>query len=167
MNHIGFDWDRAWRYGRSIAGDYHRSTTTIGDHEIMWALLCDAAAVAETFPAASGRGYPQKSAWPDFPDQVTAWQLMAAYVRGEVEEMPEADPPKIQPSAEDISRTWAVLDLWHSAVTLGVKRKRAVFLAACRKRPRLIQRIAGVGAQELKNAKRRSVDEMLKRLEVH
>ena len=157
----GFDWGEAWRHGKSIAGDYARSGTAINDEAIIWALLCEAATVSKSYRLPPRQGYPTQSSWPDASDEVTMWQKISAYIKGELEELPEVDSRPPTPSAADISRADAVLTIWHHAVTLGRVRKQAVYLRACGAKTGKVTRVSGVTVTDLKNDKRRAVSEML------
>ena len=162
MKQATIDWQRAIRIGAEMAADYCRAGSAITDEAIMWALLCDAAKTS----ALAGRhppyqGYPGKSSMPDAPDEISMWQKISAYIRGEVEEMPEADSRPPRPSAEAISRSDAVLHVWHTHVTLGRQKKRAVYIRACGGKPGLARRITGLDVTAQKAAKRRAMGEMM------
>lgn len=161
INGSFFDWERAWRQGREIAGDYIRSGTTITDEQIAWALLCEAARTSRTFRAPPYQGLPTKSSWPDSPDEVTYWQKLTAYLQGEMLELPETESKPPRPSSEQITRADHVLQVWHHGVTLGRLKKKSVYCAACGYKPGLIKRVTGLTVQEVKNAKRRALSEMV------
>ena len=154
-------WQKAWRVGRQIAGDYTRANAKIDDAAIMWALLCEAVRTARSFPAPPRNGYPAKSAMPDAPDEVTMWHRIAAYIAGELEELPETDSRPPMPSADAISRADAVLHVFHHGVTLGPKKKRAVYLAASGIPPRIVHAKTGYSREDVKTAKRRALGEMV------
>lgn len=156
-------WQKAFRVGETIAGDYTRAGTSIGDGEIIWALLCDAHKVLRLAYSGPPRsGYPTKSSLPDTPDEVTYWHKLSAYLSNDaVDEIPEIEGRPPMPSAEDVTRAEIVIDVFHHAVTLGRDKKRAVYLKACGKRPRSITRITGLDTTSQKAAKRRAVSQML------
>lgn len=159
-----FDWQAAWRHGAAIAGDYSRSGTALTDQAIAWALLCEAARVSRSYPAPPRSGYPVKSSWPDFPDEVTMWHKMSAYLQGDLDELPEDESRPPMPSAAEISRADHVLTVWHHAVSLGRNKKRAVYLRACGAKAGKIARVSGVTTTELKTARRRALGEMLRHI---
>ena len=49
----------------------------------------------------------------DAPDDVTQWQLLLAYLKGELETLPSSDMKPSRPSAEQIDRADLILHLWH------------------------------------------------------
>lgn len=161
---MGFDWEKAWRYGQSIAGDYTRSGAAINDEAVIWALLCEAASVSRFYSAPPRQGYPSQSSWPDFPDEVTMWHKISAYMRGELEDLPETNGRPPRPSAEAITMADHVLHVWHHAVSLGRNKKRAVYLRACGAKAGKIARVSGVTTTELKTARRRALGEMLRHI---
>ena len=155
-------WQKAWRVGRQIVGDYTRANAKIDDAAIMWALLCEAVRTARSFPAPPRNGYPAKSAMPDAPDEVSPWQIMMAYLQGhQLDEVPDIDDRPPMPSADAISRADAVLHVFHHGVTLGPKKKRAVYLMACGTPPRIVHAKTGYNRDDAKNAKRRALGEMV------
>lgn len=161
MNQPTTDWPRAFRAGADMVADHYRSGTAITNEAIIWALLCDAASVSAIAGSRPPyQGYPTKSAMPDAPDEISMWQRLAAYMRGEIDELPETESRPPRPSAEAISRSDAVLHVWHSHVTLGRDKKRAVYIRACGGKPGLVRRITGMDITAQKAAKRRAIREM-------
>lgn len=165
MNVERHDWSRSLRWAEVAAVENARIGSAVGPVQVMWELLRDAARVsALAYPAERVRGYPSRSSLPEMPSDVTAWQMMAAYLRGEVEEMPVSECRPPMPSAEQISRADAVLDVWHRHALgrLGdaPRIKRAVYLRACGVPPRKIRSITGIERQALHRAKDEAMTDM-------
>ena len=157
------DWSKLIRVGAGLAEEYNRSGTAPTNEAIMWALLCDAAKVSSlAYSAPPRQDYPSKSTMPDAPDEITVWQKISAYLKGDLDEMPQDDARPPRPSAEAISRAETVLHVWHHAVKIGRQHKRAVYIRACGGKPGLASRITGLGTSEQKAAKRRAMNEMLR-----
>ena len=112
---MSFDWRPALIHGATLAINNHRD---LGDEvetwQAMWALLCEAAEVSRAFPGPPRSGHPEKAAWPDAPDEITHWQRQAAYLRGDLDELPYDDPAPPVPSAAEVTRADVVLDAWHT-----------------------------------------------------
>ena len=54
-----------------------------------------------------------KSALPDGVDEVTVWQMISAYLRGEVENLSSSDTKTPRPTAKQITRAEVMLEMWH------------------------------------------------------
>ena len=67
-----------------------RDDRRLGDtpEAIMWVLLRDAFRVSRFFAGTPRAGYPVKSAMPEAPDEITIWQKINAYIKGEVRSCP-------------------------------------------------------------------------------
>lgn len=156
-----FDWDKALRFGMASAGDFVRSGTAITDEVIVWTLLIHATKVSKVYPSPPRSDYPSKSAMPDSQDEISFWHKMAAFVRGELDEAPAVSWQRPMPSAEDITRADEVLEVWHKAVSLGIHKKKALYLRACGVKTDMIRSATGLSAQEIKTAKRRACKEMI------
>lgn len=162
---VRHDWTRALRWAEAAAVENARSDARLGPTHVMWELLRDAARVsAIAYPAERARGYPRRSALPEMPPDVTAWQMIAAYLRGEVEDMPVTDARPPMPSAEQISRADAVLAVWHGHALKRLgdapRIKRAVYLRACGVPPRKIRAITGIDRQALHRARDEAMADM-------
>ena len=99
-----------------------------------------------------------KSALPDGVDDVTVWQMVSAYLRGEVENLPSSDTKAPRPTAKQITRAEVMLELWHK-VALNDKGdrkrlKRAVYLKASGMRPRVVRSKTGLNYQQLWKAQK-------------
>jgi hypothetical protein len=101
---------------------------------------------------------------PDTPDDVTQWQLVSAYLRGEVGEMPidESKPP--MPSAEQISRAEVVLYLWHHHALPHKgdrsRMKRAIYLKACGVPERKVRAVTGMTRHAIRRARDDAMKDM-------
>ena len=164
------DWRRTIAVGVDLAKDMIRSDVEMSERHVMWALLCHAAKVSQiAYPAPPRLGFPAKSAMPDAPDDVTQWQLIAAYLKGEVEEMPvdQSRPP--MPSAEEISRADVVLHVWHRCALgdRGAKAKRAVYLKACGVPDRKVRAVTGLKKERIRYLKDCAAQEMWEAVKVY
>lgn len=161
-----YDWKRAQFHGLDMAMDQARAGQEVTDREIWWALFEEAVKVsAICYSPAPRSGLPSKSAMPDSPDEVTQWQQVMAYIRGQIDEMPtdEARPP--QPSAEQITRADMVLTVWHIAALRDMgdwkRMRKAIYLRAAGVPPRKITAITGLTRQRMHDAKNRAMADML------
>lgn len=128
-------WESYVQEGWRIAPSFLRSDTTVTDEHAMWALLCQAAdTTARAFRSGFPLGYPGKSAMPDAPDDVTEWQLMMAYYRGEILEAPTTENRPPPPPASAITRAEHVLDVYHRVALRRFgdwkRMRKAVYLKA-------------------------------------
>ena len=129
-----------------------------GTH-ILWELLKEAATVSRIAYSSLPRlGLPAKSALPDGVDEVTVWQMISAYLRGEVENLPSSDTKAPRPVAKQITRAEVMLELWHKLAVndKGDRKrlKRAVYLKASDMRPRLVRTKTGLNYQQLWKAQK-------------
>ena len=167
-----FDWKRAIRAGEEMAVENARRDVKLGVEHVMWELLRDAAGVSQRAYSGPPRlGYPAKSAMPEGPAEITPWQMMAAYLRGEVEEMPAEDAAPPRPSMEQVSRAEAVLDVWHwhALKRKGEKSriKRAVYLKACGVPDRKVRAVTGMTRQAIHAAKVEAMRDMWDAIRPH
>lgn len=161
-----YDWRRAQIKGLDMAMERVRAGQTVGDREIWWALLCDAIkASAIAHKAPPWLGMPSKSSMPDAPDEVTQWQMMMAYVRGQIEEMPVEVSRPPQPSAEEITRAEMVLQVWHIAALRNLgdwkRMRKALYLSAAGCPHRKIRAVTGLDRRRIHDAKDRAMKDML------
>ena len=129
-----------------------------GTH-IVWELLKEAATVSRIAYSSPPRlGLPAKSALPDGVDEVTVWQMISAYLRGEVENLPSSDTKAPRPTAKQITRAEMMLEMWHKLAVndKGDRKrlKRAVYLKASDMRPRLVRTKTGLNYQQLWKAQK-------------
>lgn len=163
---IKFDWSKAVRAGVELAKDQVRRDRVIGERDVMWALLCEAAQTSSlAFKGTPRLGFPSKSAMPDAPDEISYWAQLTAYLQGQVEDMPvEASRPP-QPTAEQVSRAHVILDVWHAHALKDIgnwrRTKKAVYLKACGVKDRKVRSVTGMTKQQISKAKLRAMDEML------
>lgn len=142
-----YDWRRALNHAVNLAVENKRKGYDIRDEDLAWELLREAAkvsAIAYSGPPRSGM--PTKSTMPDAPDEVTWWQISSAYIRGDLDEIPEARARQPQPTSEQITRASMVLDVWHFKAMperQGSKRKAAVYMKACGAPDRKITAVMG------------------------
>ena len=98
-------------------------------------------------------GFPAKSALPDGVDEVTVWQMVSAYLKGEIENLPSDETKAPRPSAKQITRAEVMLELWHHVALIekGDRKrlKRAVYLKVSGMRPRAVQELTGLNYQQL------------------
>lgn len=132
----------------------------------MWELLREAARVSRSFAAPPHMGYPDKSSLPEAPDEMTPWQKQMAYLRGELDQMPDDEPTDAAPTADEVSRADAVLHLWH---TYALRRgeyphpcKRHIYRLAEGATLGRVMRMSGMKRHEVLAMKRKSAIEMLR-----
>jgi len=151
------DWPKTLRAAESAALDNIKADARLSDKHIGWQLIRDAAHVSRiSFPAPPRTGFPSSSSLPDAPDDITQWQLLSAYLKGDLESLPSADMKPSRPSAEQIDRAELILHLWHhnALARKGDKSrlKRAVYLKASGMHPQKIAHVIGVNTRQLKRA---------------
>lgn len=159
------DWRRTLNEGMEMAVENARKGSDLGAAHVMWELLCEAAKTSQIAYSAPPRtGYPTKSIMPDATDDVTQWQLMSAYIKGELDETPQTESKPPMPSAEQVSRSEVILHLWHNhALTrLGEKSrmKKAIYLKACGVADRKIRAATGMHRQAIHTAKKEAMQDM-------
>ena len=152
------NWRKTLLVAHDEAIEHLRLNATLEDHPLAWALLRDAAKVsriAYTAPPASG--YPTSSSMPDSVDDVTQWQIISAYLQGQLTSLPEIESRPPKPSAEQVDRAALILHLWHHH---ALKRKgdksrmkKAVYMKASGIRPKRISTITGMTVPQLLKAK--------------
>lgn len=161
------DWRRTIAEGVDMAKEMIRSDVTMTEAHVMWALLCEAAKVSHlVHPAPPRTGYPVKSAMPEAPDDVTQWQRISAYLRGEVGELPDIETRPPRPSVVQIDRADIILEVWHRFALANrgnrSKMKRAVYLKACGVPDRKVRAVTGMTRRQIHAAKETAMWEMWK-----
>lgn len=151
------DWQKTLRDAETLARDNIKADARLSDHHIGWELLREAARVSRlSFPAPPRTGFPAKSSLPDAPDDVTQWQLLSAYLKGELETLPSSDMKPSRPSAEQIDRAELILHLWHHHALARKgdrsRLKRGVYLKANGMHPQKISHVLGINSRQLKRA---------------
>lgn len=159
-----FDWHRALRKGEVMAVDEAKVGARLGPEDVMWALFKDACRVSRSYSSPPRSGYPVKSCLPEAPSDLSMWQRIMAYLQGEVSELPGDQVAMVRPSAEEISRSEAVLFVWHHhALMKKGKRKmlrKAVFALACGAPYRAIRERTGIARASLYRAKDEAMRDM-------
>ncbi|GGX63173.1 hypothetical protein GCM10007385_35380 [Tateyamaria omphalii] len=163
---IALDWVRARKTGEDLARQQIRRGDPLDDRAIMWALLCDAVSVASVaYRGPPFQNWPGKSAMPEGIDEVTVWHKVAAYLRGELEEMPEVESRQPMPDAWSVTRSEAVLALYHrhALVDKGdwADIRKAVFLRASGLSDKRVRLVTGFSRDRIKYSKRQAVDDMI------
>ena len=112
---------KALRMGEALITRYSHGNTMPGREAAMWALLCHATQVSRlAFQAPPRTGYPVASPGAILAvDDVSDWQRVAAYLRGELDSVDSASARPAQPSAEEISAAEVVLTVFHRAALRG------------------------------------------------
>ena len=156
---LGHDWRTTVRDGTQMAQENAKRGVVVDGTHIVWELLKEAATVSRIAYSSPPRsGLPMKSALPDGVDEVTVWQMISAYLRGEVENLPSSDTKVPRPTAKQITRAEVMLELWHhiALVEKGDRKrlKRAVYLKASGMRPRAVQELTGLNYQQLWKAQK-------------
>lgn len=162
---VAFDWGRAIRHGETLAVENTRSDVKLDATHVMWELLREAARVSSlAYPAPPRAGYPVKSSMPDAPGEFTEWQRMAAYLRGEIDDAKDVQSRPARPSAEQITRAEAVLDIWHRHALRrkgdAPRIKKAVYLKACGVKDGNVRAVTGMTRQALQRAKVEAMRDM-------
>ena len=151
------DWSKTLRDAENAAKDNKKADATLKDHHIGWELLREAAHVSRmAYPAPPRSGWPTTSSLPDAPDDITMWQLMSAYLKGDLESLPSSETKPSRPSAEQIDRAEVVLHLWHhhALIRKGDKSriKSAVYLKALGLNTLKIAGITGLTVRQIRSA---------------
>lgn len=162
---INYDWGRALRKGEALAVDAARADARLGPPDVMWALFKDACRVAKTYSGPPRLGYPSRSSLPEAPADASVWSQVMAYLQGELHEMPSSDDVAVmRPTAEEISRSEAVLYVWHRyALSKKGQRKKlrkCVFALACGAPYRAIRERTGIARASLYRAKDDAMHDM-------
>jgi len=153
------DWRTTLRDGTQAAEQSQRKGVVIDGSHIAWELLREAVGVLRIAYASPPRtGLPAKSSLPDGVDEVTVWQMVSAYLKGDIENLPSAETKAPRPSAQQVTRAEVILELWHH-VALSEKGdrkrlKRAVYLKASGMRPRAVRDRTGLNYQQLWKAQK-------------
>lgn len=159
------NWPATIKAGVEMAGEQVRSDVAVKETHVMWALLKEAAMVSSiAYRAPPRSGWPQKSTLPDAPDDVSQWQMMMAYIRGQVEDAPAVESRPPQPSLEQITRADIILHIWHNHALKRKgersKIKRAVYLKACGVADRKVRAVTGMTKQAIHAAKEEAMADM-------
>jgi len=151
-----------WRKTMLVAHDQAiedlRLNATLEDHHLAWALLKEAAKVSRVaYRGPPPSGFPTSSSMPDSVDDVTQWQIISAYLQGQLTSLPEIQSRPPKPSGEEVDRAALILHLWHHH---ALKRKgdksrmkKAVYMKASGIRPRRIAAVTGMSVAQIQKAK--------------
>lgn len=158
------DWGRIIQRGQVMAVDNARADARLGPEDVMWALFQDACRVSKTYSGPPRLGYPSRSSMPEAPGEQSAWAKVMDYLRGEVDELPVSDRAVVRPSAEEITRSEAVLLLWHRfALRKKGKRvmlRKSVYALGCGAPYRAIRERTGIARASLYRAKDDAMHDM-------
>jgi len=163
------NWHKTLRDGEQLALDNKKADAVLKDHHIAWELLKEAAKVSRlTYPAPPRTGFPSTSSLPDAPDDVTQWQLMSAYLRGDIESLPSSETKASRPSSEQIDRSELILYLWHhyALMRLGDRSriKRAVYLKANGVKTQRIGAITGLTTKQILSAQTEAGNDIIEQI---
>jgi hypothetical protein len=148
-----------------LAEIHVRIDQDITDVDRMWGLFVEAVETARSLPGIPRLSGPVKSAMPEAPDEVTYWDVVAAYIRGDTEEMPEVETRSAATRAQ-MTRHDLVMAYWHSAALRGKgdwrRLRRALWdYARGEKRGRVL-RNHGVTSMGLTRLKKQAMADMIK-----
>ena len=153
------DWRNTILDGTRAAEQAARSGVIVDGSHIAWELLKEAVAISRIAYSAPPRvGFPAKSAFPDSVDGVTVWQMVSAYLRGEIENLPSTKTKASRPTAKQVTRAEVILELWHHVALVGKgdrkRLKRALYLKASGMRPFAVRDKTGLNYQQLWRAQK-------------
>jgi hypothetical protein len=153
----GYNWHKALKDAESDALDHLKRDAVLSQHHVGFALLRTAATTSRLSYSAPPRpGWPSKSALPDSVDDVTQWQLISAYLKGELASLPDIENRMPRPSSDAIDQCDLVLHVWHHyALPHKGDRsriKRAVYLRANGAKPNKIAAVTGINVRQLRSA---------------
>ena len=162
-------WDSTWRDGEDLARDNIKADATLKDHHVAWELLKEAAKVSRlTYPAPPRTGFPSTSSLPDAPDDITQWQLLSAYLRGEIESLPSSQTKPSRPTSVQIDRAELILYLWHhySLRRKGDRSriKRAIYMKANGVRTLRIANITGLTTKQIRTAQVEACEDIVEQI---
>ena len=163
------NWQKTLRDGETLALDNKKADAVLRDHHIAWELLKEAAKVSRlTYSAPPRTGFPSTSSLPDAPDDVTQWQLMSAYLKGDIESLPSSQTKASRPSSEQIDRSELILYLWHhyALIRKGDRSriKRAVYLKANGVKTQKIGAITGLTTRQILSAQTEASHDIMERI---
>lgn len=164
------DWRTTLKDGEELAKNNIRSDKPVTMARIAWELLREAAFVSRvSYTAPPRSGFPGRSAMPESTDEVTYWQLISAFLRGELDQLPEDTTKPPRPTSVQIDRADVILDLWHQVAlrTHGDYRRlrSAVYLMAAGVKPQRICADHGLNYKRLNAAKVTASEEMAQMIE--
>ena len=163
------NWNKTLRDGETLALDNKKADAVLKDHHIAWELLKEAAKVSRlTYSAPPRTGFPSTSSLPDAPDDVTQWQLMSAYLRGDIESLPSSQTKDSRPSSEQIDRSELILYFWHhhALIRKGDRSriKRAVYLKANGVKTQRIGAVTGLTTKQILSAQTEAAEDIIQHI---
>lgn len=163
------NWSKTLRDGEQLALDNKKADAVLKNHHIAWELIREAAKVSRiTYPSPPRTGFPSTSSLPDAPDDVTQWQLMSAYLKGDIESLPSYQTKPSRPNSEQIDRSEVILFLWHHYALLrkGDKSriKRAVYLKANGVKTQRICAITGLTPKQILSAQNEASEDIIEQI---
>jgi len=164
------DWQKTLRDGEALALDNKKADAVLRDHHIAWELLKEAAKVSRlTYSAPPRTGFPSTSSLPDAPDDVTQWQLMSAYLKGDIESLPSSQTKASRPTSEQIDRSELILYFWHhhALIRKGDRSriKRAVYLKANGVKIQKISGITGLTTKQILRAQTEAGQDIIEHID--
>lgn len=165
---LAYNWPLAIRWGEAAAEENPPPggrTGPVRKWEIWWELFQSAIEVSRiAYRAPPRTGYPAKSMMPEAPDEITYWQKQAAYLRGDLSELPVDDSKPPRPSAAEVSRAECVLEVYHNVALIGAKdwrrKRQAVFLRGSGVPAPAVRARTGLPKQTVQDAKVRAMRDM-------
>lgn len=163
------NWQKTLKDAETLALDNKKADAVLRDHHLAWELLKEAAKVSRlTYPAPPRTGFPSTSSLPDAPDDITQWQLMSAYLKGDIESLPSSQTKASRPSSEQIDRSELILYLWHhyALMRLGDRSriKRAVYLKANGVKTQRIGAITGLTTKQILTAQTEAGQDIIEQI---
>ena len=160
------DWDRTLRFAHDRAIDDLRMNARLKDYHIGFALLKHAAFVSRiAYPAPPRADMPGSSALPEATDDVTQWQLISAYLAGNLTSLPNMPNRPPRPTARDVDIADLVLHIWHHHALMRKgdrsRLKRAVYMKANGVRPEIIKRVSGLDQRQIRQAQHESGEDIV------
>jgi len=153
---INHDWRRSIADGIELAKDQVRKGSTLKDRDVIWALLREACYVSRVaYKAPPRSGFPRKTSLPDGPESVSHWQLMSAYLAGELDHAPKAKSTPPMPSSFQVDRAEVVLFVWHQFAlpNASMKMKKAIYSRANGRTPAQVSQATGIVKGRISKAK--------------
>lgn len=159
------DWKRTIADGVEMATQQVKRDVVPDERHVIWALLKEAIQTSRlSYSAPPRSGLPTKSQMPESSDDVSYWQMMTAFVRGEIEDAPAMESRPPQPSAIQVDRAEVILQIWHVHALRRMRnwqrQKRAVYLQACGMRPKAIRAITALTEKQLSRARAEAMWDM-------
>ena len=154
------------RYAATIAEPRNRQTKVVDDVDLMWALVCEAANTDKQLPGPPAQGYGSTSAGFVQTDEISPWEKVSAYLRGETEEIPETEGIDPKAPAAQISRAEIITEAFHSYTFTGKARKPerrgALWMLASGTSSKAIQRASGWSGYQIREMKTEAMRDLMR-----